>query len=167
MEMKKMNNSYITKISLRLFQSINISNLKTAKYLVCFKPEAILDLLTHFSNIYNARSIIDGISLSSKDSIGTKISSEILSMNDDGLHQANFGACPFDGEGTPTQNISLIKAGILKNFIHSEATARYFKTRPTGHGGIGSKASVSPDWPVIFRTNGPVSYTHLTLPTKA
>ena len=144
----------INEAASRTLSHLYYKPIKTGKYLVCFKPEAILDLLTSFSNIYNARSIIDGISLSTKNSIGKKISSEILSMNDNGLHQANYGACTFDGEGTPTQNISVIEAGILKNFIHSEATARYFNTRPTGHGSIGSKASVSPDWPVIFRTNG-------------
>ncbi len=147
-------NECINEAASRTISHLNYKPIKTGKYLVCFKPEAFLDLITAFSNIYNARAIIDGISLSTKDSIGRKISNEILSMNDDGLHQSNFGACTFDGEGTPTQNIPIIEAGILRNFIHSEATARYFDTRPTGHGGIGSKASVSPDWPVVFKANG-------------
>ncbi len=147
-------NECINEAASKTLSHLNYKPIKTGKYLVCFKPEAFLDLITAFSNIYNARSIIDGVSLTTKDSIGKKVSNEILSMNDNGLHQANFGACSFDGEGTPTQNISIIEAGLLKGFIHSEATARYFNSKPTGHGGIGAKASVSPDWPVIFRTDG-------------
>ena len=60
----------------------------------------------------------------------------------------------FGLEGTPTQKISIIESGILKNFIHSEATARILGHQPTGHAGIGAKASVSPDWPVISKTKG-------------
>ncbi|KGG13838.1 TldE/PmbA protein [Prochlorococcus sp. SS52] len=138
----------------KTLRHLNYQPIKTNKYLICFKPEAFLDLLTSFSNIYNARSIIDGISLSNKNSIGEQISSNIMSLSDEGLHKDNFGACTFDGEGTPTQNITLIDSGILKNLIHSEATARIFGCNPTGHAGIGAKVSVSPDWPVIYKTKG-------------
>ena len=128
-----------------LIRSGTVENLVTRRAQVAFDSGAD-GIICSPNEVKRVRSL--------KNSIGKKISSEILSMNDNGLHQANYGACTFDGEGTPTQNISVIEAGILKNFIHSEATARYFKTRPTGHGSIGSKASVSPDWPVIFKSNG-------------
>ena len=36
--------------------------------------------------------------------------------------------------------------------MHSEATARIFKTNPTGHAGLGSKVSVSPDWLIIEKS---------------
>ena len=37
--------------------------------------------------------------------------------------------------------------------MHSESTARIFKTNPTGHAGLGSKVSVSPDWLVVEKSN--------------
>ena len=58
-------------------------------------------------------------------------------------------AAAFDGEGTPTRRLSLIERGTLRNFLHSEATARAFGVEPTGHAGLGAKVSVGPDWFVV------------------
>ena len=145
--------SCINEAANKTINHLNYKPVKTGKYLICFSPEAFLDLITAFSNIYNARSIIDGISLSNRNSIGSQIASPILSLNDNGLHKSNYSATTFDGEGTPTQNIPIIQKGVLSNFIHSESTARMFQTKPTGHAGIGSKVSVSPDWPIVYRTS--------------
>ena len=35
------------------------------------------------------------------------------------------------------------------NLLHSEATARKFGVKPTGHAGLGAKVSVSTDWLVV------------------
>ncbi|WP_269622898.1 TldD/PmbA family protein [Prochlorococcus marinus] len=150
-------NNCIKEAATRTIDHLDYHPITTGKYLVCFKPEAFLDLITAFSNIYNARSVIDGVSLSTKESIGNQVASEILSLSDNGLHKSNIGAFTFDGEGTPTQDIIIIKDGTLKNFIHSEATAREYGVNPTGHASIGAKASVSPDWPVISKSDGIVS----------
>ena len=103
--------------------------------------------------MFNARSIIDGVSLSNKNSIGDLISIPALNIYDDGLHENNISSAPFDGEGTPTKKLSIINKGKLENFLHSETTAKIFNTVPTGHAGLGSKVSVSPDWLVIERSN--------------
>jgi len=102
--------------------------------------------------MFNARSILDGVSLSNKNSIGEKLSTEALNIYDDGLHEKNISSSPFDGEGTPTKRLCLINRGSIENFIHSESTARIFKTTPTGHAGLGSKVSVSPDWIVVEKS---------------
>ena len=59
---------------------------------------------------------------------------------------------PFDGEGTPTRALPLIREGCLESFLHSEATARHFGVDPTGHAGMGAKVSVGPDWFEVSRT---------------
>ena len=110
-------------------------------------------MINAFSSMFNARSIIDGVSLSNKNSIGELISIPALSIYDDGLNEKNISSAPFDGEGTPTKKLTLINKGKLVNFIHSESTAKVFKTIPTGHAGLGSKVSVSPDWLVVERSN--------------
>ena len=132
---------------------LSYAPIKTGKYLICFSPEAFLTLLNAFSSIFNARSVIDGISLSNKNSIGEVISSDALNLYDDGLNENNISSAPFDGEGTPTSKLCLIKKGKLENFLHSESTARIFKTIPTGHAGLGSKVSVSPDWLVVEKSD--------------
>ena len=103
--------------------------------------------------MFNARSILDGVSLSNKNSIGEQLSTEALNIYDDGLHEKNISSSPFDGEGTPTKRLCLINRGRIENFIHSESTARIFKTTPTGHAGLGSKVSVSPDWIVVEKSD--------------
>ena len=125
---------------------LNYGPIDTGSYLVCFTPEAFLDLIGAFSSIFNARSILDGVSLSQRDSLGSSIAVPFFSLYDNGLHPANVGASTFDGEGTPTQKLCLINQGRLENFLHSEATARAFGVAPTGHAGLGAKVSVGPDW---------------------
>ena len=132
---------------------LDYSSIKTGKYLVCLSPEAFLTMVNAFSSIFNARSIIDGVSLSDKNSIGDLISIPALNIYDDGLNDKNISSAPFDGEGTPTKKLSLVHKGILENFLHSESTAKIFNTKPTGHAGLGSKVSVSPDWFVVEKSD--------------
>ena len=145
--------SCINEAAEKTISHLNYSPIQTGKYKICFSPEAFLTLLNAFSSMFNARSILDGVSISSKDSLGEVVSNPSLNLYDDGLHEENISSVPFDGEGTPTKKICIINEGILKNFIHSELTARIFKTNPTGHAGLGSKVSVSPDWLVVERSN--------------
>ena len=145
--------SCISEASNKTISHLNYSSIKTDKYLICFSPEAFLTMINAFSSMFNARSIIDGVSLSNKNSIGEKLSTVALNIYDDGLNEKNIASAPFDGEGTPTKKLCLINKGTLTNFIHSESTARLFKTDPTGHAGLGSKVSVSPDWLVVERSD--------------
>ena len=143
--------SCIQETSDKLVSHLNYKSIQTKKYLICFTPEAFLQLISAFSSMFNARSIIDGLSLMDEESIGKQIAVQNLNISDEGLHPENIGAFSFDGEGTPTQNINLIKSGVLTNLIHSEATARKFGVNPTGHAGLGAKVSVSPDWLVVSK----------------
>ena len=145
--------SCINETSNKLISHLNYKAIETKKYLVCFTPESFLQLISAFSSMFNARSILDGLSLMNIDSLGKQIAVKNLNISDEGLHPENIGAFNFDGEGTPTQNIDLVKSGILTNLLHSEATARKFGVQPTGHAGLGAKVSVSPDWLVINKSN--------------
>ena len=143
----------IEEASKKTIDHLNYSSIKTNKYLICFSPEAFLTMINAFSSIFNARSIIDGVSLSNKDSIGEQLSVEAINIFDDGLNEKNVTSAPFDGEGTPTKKLCLIHKGKLENFLHSESTAKIFNASPTGHAGLGSKVSVSPDWIVVERSD--------------
>ncbi len=136
----------------RTISHLDYAPVETGRYTCVLSPEAFLDLIGAFSNLFNARSVLDGVSLSQKDSIGLAV--PFLNIRDNGLHPGNIGASNFDGEGTPTRKLSLLKGGVLKNFLHSEATARAFGVAPTGHAGLGAKVSVGPDWFEIGPTPG-------------
>ena len=146
----------------RTVSHLNYQPIDTGRYLVCFTPEAFLDLIGAFSSLVNARSVLDGVSLSNPDSLGSSIAVPFLSLHDNGLHPGHVGASPFDGEGTPTRRLCLIRNGLLESFLHSEATARRFGVAPTGHAGLGAKVSVGPDWFEVGTSKGAASgTTHL------
>ena len=136
----------------RTISHLNYQPIDTGRYLVCFSPEAFLDLIGSFSSMLNARAVLDGVSLSKADSIGNQLAVPFFNLTDNGLHPAHVGAMPFDGEGTPTRALPLIRDGRLESFLHSEATARHFGVDPTGHAGMGAKVSVGPDWLEVSRT---------------
>ena len=138
----------------RTISHLDYRPIETGTYRVCFTPEAFLSLLGAFSSMFSARAVLDGVSLSNRDSIGDDLAVPFLSLYDDGLHPGHLNAAPFDGEGTPTQKLCLIENGRLRSFLHSEATARAFGVQPTGHAGLGAKVSVGPDWFVVQTSEG-------------
>lgn len=123
---------------------LNYDKVKTGKYRVVFSPEAFLGLIGAFSNMFNAQSILDKQSLSTEESLGSTIASPLLCLDDNVLHPENIGAEAFDGEGTPTRPVSLIKNGVLSSFLHSAGTAKRMNVQPTGHANMGAKVTVSP-----------------------
>jgi PmbA protein len=144
----------IAETATKTISHLNYEKIKSGKYLVCFSPEAFLSLISAFSSLFNAQSILDKNSLSTPESIGTAIASPLLNVSDDELHIGNVGASFFDGEGTPTRRIPLIVNGVLTNFLHSSVTARRLNATPTGNANIGAKVSVSPNFFHIERSQG-------------
>lgn len=138
----------------RTISHLDYGPIATGRYTCVFSPEAFLDLIGSFSSLFNARAVLDGISLSNRDSLGQTLAVPFLSIHDNGLHPGNIGASAFDGEGTPTRRLTLVEGGVLQNFMHSEATARAFGAEPTGHAGMGAKVSVGADWFEIGPTPG-------------
>lgn len=138
----------------RTIRHLDYAPVETGRYTCVFSPEAFLDLIGAFSSLFNARSVLDGVSLSSRESLGKPLTVPFLSIHDNGLHPGNVGASAFDGEGTPTRRLALVEGGVLTNFLHSEATARQFGVQPTGHAGMGAKVAVGPDWFEITATPG-------------
>jgi len=130
----------------RTIAHLDYAPIRTGRYTCVFAPEAFLDLIGAFSGMFNARAVLDGVSLSNRDSLGETLAVPFLDLHDNALHPGNIGASSFDGEGTPTHRLALLEGGVLRNFLHSEATARAFGVAPTGHAGMGAKVSVGPDW---------------------
>lgn len=138
----------------RTISHLDYGPIDTGRYTCVFSPEAFLDLIGAFSSLFNARAVLDGVSLSSREALGQALAVPFLSIHDNGLHPGNIGASAFDGEGTPTRRLALVEGGVLRNFLHSEATARAFNAAPTGHAGLGAKVSVGPDWFEVGPTPG-------------
>jgi PmbA protein len=134
---------------------LNYDKVKTGKYRVVFSPEAFLDLVGAFSNLFNAQSILDNQSLSTPESLGKQIASPLLSLCDNALHPGNISGETFDGEGTPTRRVSLLENGVLTGFLHSSGTAKRLNAQPTGHANIGSKVTVGAHFYHVFAGANP------------
>lgn len=78
-------------------------------------------------NVRRSRSMLKG-------KTNTKIVSEDLSIYDDGTYPGGFNSSVSDGEGTSSQRTTLVKDGILKNFIFDIYSANKSHVESTGNG---------------------------------
>jgi PmbA protein len=140
----------LKEIADKTISHLDYQPIPSGKYRVIFSPRAFLSLIGAFSNLFNAQSILDKQSLSTPESLGTIVASPLLCVCDDALHPENVSAETFDGEGTPTRRVELIKNGVLSSFLHSTITAKRMNAQPTGHANIGAKVTISPNFYQVF-----------------
>ncbi|MHA1728512.1 MAG: metallopeptidase TldD-related protein [Promethearchaeota archaeon] len=66
--------------------------------------------------------------------IEDKVATEDFSMIDDGLLEGGLGTSAWDGEGNPKQTTTIIKNGIMKNYLYDQKYSSLLKTKSTGNG---------------------------------
>ncbi len=66
--------------------------------------------------------------------IGQQIASSAITIVDDGTMRRGLGTRYFDGEGVQTHRTVVVDRGILRQYLHSSATARRTNATPTGNG---------------------------------
>ncbi|MEA5509021.1 TldD/PmbA family protein [Crocosphaera sp. UHCC 0190] len=140
----------LKEVTEKTISHINYQSIPSGKYRIVFSPKAFLSLISAFSNLFNAQNILDKQSLSNPDSLGTEVAVNSLCLCDDALHPDNIGAETFDGEGTPTRRVELIKNGVLRGLLHSTGTAKRMNAQPTGNANIGSKVTVGSHFYHVF-----------------
>ncbi len=72
--------------------------------------------------------------------IGKKVSTDLLTVEDDATNTEGLGASSFDREGVPHRRNIVIEKGVLKKFLYNTYTARKEGVRTTGNSG-GSTSS--------------------------
>ncbi|MDJ0507893.1 MAG: TldD/PmbA family protein [Crocosphaera sp.] len=140
----------LKEVTEKTISHINYEPIASGKYMIVFSPQAFLSLISAFSNLFNAQNILDKQSLSNPESLGKEVASSLLSLCDDALHPDNIGAEMFDGEGTPTRRVELIKDGVLSGLLHSSGTAKRMNAQPTGNANIGAKVTVGSHFYHVF-----------------
>ncbi len=92
----------------------------------------MVGMLAHeaIGHLAEADFIESGSALAGK--IGQKVSSERITLYDDGIMPRGLGWTPYDDEGVPGQKTVLIDHGVLKSYLHSRETAKKFHVEPTG-----------------------------------
>lgn len=119
---------------------------RSGSYPVLFAPEAMADMLGVFAGIFSGKVAQEGKSLL-RDRVGETIASSALTLVDNALNVAGFGARPFDDEGCPARPIELVSKGVFRGFLHNSETARRAGTTSTGHaarGGYKGTLGVAP-----------------------
>lgn len=118
-----------------VFKAVSLLNPKPYETkvmpVVLFRSASAM-LLEAFSSMFSGESLLKNKTLL-KDRVGEKISSERLSIIDDGSMKDGFLSFPFDAEGIRTRRKVLVDRGIFKGFFHSLYTANKLKTEPTGN----------------------------------
>jgi PmbA protein len=110
----------------------NPIELPPGHYTVILEPAAVLDLVGFLFYDFAATAVQDKRSCFAE-RMGKAVFGKNISITDDAYHPAQLGA-PFDGEGYPRQQVSLVEKGVLRNLVYSRRSGKVAHTNPTGHG---------------------------------
>jgi PmbA protein len=102
---------------------LNAKSPKTGDYPVVFNRKAFSSILGLLVPMLQADQVHKGFSLFG-DSLGEKIATGILQLEDQPLSLVAMGARPFDGEGMPSKKTLLIKDGVLDSFLSNKEYAQ-------------------------------------------
>lgn len=105
------------------------------KFDVIWNPYTWSEMLSYvLGRAITCRSVQDGVSFYA-DKVGEKVADETLGLVDNPHDPTGLFSAPFDDEGTPTEEMPLIKEGILHNFLADSffATRDVSVAKPNGH----------------------------------
>jgi len=109
------------------------------EWTVVVEPAAFGELIAYLVPHFSAQRVYEGASFLA-DGLDRRYMGENVTLIDDYAHPL-FASCPFDGEGSPTQRVTLIENGIAKDFVTDVEWSERLERRNTGHyGGSGGPA---------------------------
>ena len=116
---------------------LSYKKLKSGNYTVIFENEVFSELASAFSDHFSAKSVAEETSLL-KGKRGKKIFSEKITLIDDPLNTKLQGARPFDSEGTPSKQTTLVENGTLKTYLTNGRLAKEMMLPNTGNAVLGT-----------------------------
>lgn len=100
---------------------------------VILAPLAVATVMgAGFASAVNAEEVQYGRSYI-HDALGNEIASEQVNIIDNGLLKAGIGSRPYDAEGYPSQQTTILEKGILKSLLHNSYTANKDQVTNTGN----------------------------------
>ncbi len=106
--------------------------LATGRYPAYFEPKAFVHLLTAFLPMWSGKAVLEGKSRLAK-RLGEAIAAPILTVIDDPALPGGLGSRPFDAEGTPARQLTLVEDGVLRAYLTNSEVARALGLENTGH----------------------------------
>lgn len=115
-------------------------SISSGKYKTIINNEAMVSLISTFSDIFSADAVQKGLSLL-KGKEGEVIASPIVTIVDDPLLNDGLASTPFDDEGVATYKKKIVSDGKLITLLHNLKTANKANVATTGNGFKASYAS--------------------------
>jgi len=129
------------KASKEAWEMLDPRMIRTQRASVIFDPDVGRSLLGGLITALNGERVSQGASFL-RDKINEKVTSDLLTLVDDGRREKGLNSSPFDGEGVPTMRRVLIDKGVIKGFIYNTSAARRAGTESTGNASRGGFTSL-------------------------
>lgn len=108
--------------------------ISTKQLPIIFTPRGVAGvLLAPLMLAFSGKAVLEGTSWL-KDKLGERVFDSKLTIWDDATLPYRPRSCPCDGEGTPSQRISLVAKGEVANFLYDLQTAALAGKKSTGSG---------------------------------
>ncbi|MGN1343572.1 MAG: TldD/PmbA family protein [Traorella sp.] len=124
---------YVEKLKNKVVSKLNAKQVKSDKYKVILKNEAMCSLLGSLTGLFSGENVYKGIS-QLKDKLDTMIFDEKITILDDPLKKDGYASTPFDDEGVASFTKTIVDHGKLKMFLQNQKSAAMLKTTSTGNG---------------------------------
>lgn len=112
--------------------SQNRVHIETKKMPVIFSGKAMGSLMLRFLSGVKGENIVKKIS-PLHDKLNQQIFAEGVIIRDNGRMEMGLRSCPFDDEGNPTNDTTLIENGVLKTYLVGYSDGKKLGLKPTGN----------------------------------
>ncbi len=134
--------------------------IKSAKLPVIFDKKVSKNLLSNFISAINGASIVKKSSFLS-DKMGKQIFPKNINIFDNPLLLKGLGSQGYDAEGIKGEEISLIKNGVLENWILDIRSASKLGLKSNGRASRGINSQPSPSSTNVYMKGGEISFSDL------
>jgi len=117
----------------RALARLGAASVPSARVPVVFASEAAGGFLGGLFQAFSGLNVVEQRSfLAGK--LGQQIASPLVTIVDDGTMRRGLGTRYFDGEGVQTHRTVVVDRGVLRQYLHTNASARRMNVPPTGNG---------------------------------
>ncbi|QKX01874.1 TldD/PmbA family protein [Wolbachia endosymbiont of Cruorifilaria tuberocauda] len=149
----------------RAVNQLNSRPIKTGKFPVIFEKRAAKELVKSFASAINGTNIISNSSFLGN-SLNTQVFNDKVNIIDNPLLPKGTESRPFDGEGIVSRKNTLVKDGVLQNWILDLYSAKKLNLETTGNAMRVSNAAIIPEASNFYIENGNVLFEELIKEVK-
>jgi PmbA protein len=139
---------------------LNPARPRTGGMPVVYDPRVAASLLGHLAGAVNGAAVARGTSFL-REKLGQRVFAAGIAVIDDPRRRRGLRSRPFDGEGVPTGERTIIEDGVLTSWLLDSRSARQLGMTSTGHASRGTSAPPSPGATNLYMRAGTLSPAEL------